>query len=454
MSGSNLECVTSNKDAVYGLSTRFIEDSRHVVLIRSFSNPAAIFNAPWEVIAVSSPEDLDSDDENLFGTRAIEECSVDNEGNFYLWVRRNKYYDIFKFARTSNSKISPSNRCTKNNPRYGQWSKTTISLPGNVMYKRGMSVQDPSNTTGEATVVFHPYIEEALPPTKPPTILYAPTQNLHMSSESMKSIVLTNTNAAIFNMVYGDNQMFALLKSRVPLPLLDDPTSRDTNRITYNQTLTYFPFPPNNLTNTTDTVSVPWNVTCGDSDYWDMNKARGSKSKKLYIYDSRTSKTEFAWLKDTYNQFDVFTLAYGKASQTDPQFAVMFGSPSFVIDLLTLNQTDGPSVEDSPYTLRTGIDFVGDICDRSGELNTLEWLGISIGTLVALVVLGRILFRWRRKRNAAKLAAEEGIVGGLPVYDDEEISGERHIELAGIPRISEGHRSVEDEAPPVYAPRT
>lgn len=55
-------------------------------------------------------------------------------------------------------------------------------------------------------------------------------------------------------------------------------------------------------------------------------------------------------------------------------------------------------------------------------------------------------------RRAAKLAEEEVVVGGLTVHDDE-ISGERHIELAEVPRTSEEYRE-EDEAPPVYAPRT
>lgn len=210
------QCVASNKEVVYSLSKEMIGDNLHTVLIRSSNNPSTIFNAPWEVIAVSSSEDLDpNSDDKFLWTLVSKECSVDNDGNFYLWARKNDEYNIFKFARTSHSTISPSNKCRKNNPLYGQWSKTTISLYANVMYKRGMSVQDPRNTTGAATVVFHPNVEEALPPIAPPTVLYASVNttlsqsflyNQHMEPMVLVSIIFISVTVFFIISLSHSNQ--------------------------------------------------------------------------------------------------------------------------------------------------------------------------------------------------------------------------------------------------------
>lgn len=177
-------CVASNQHAIYGLSVTTIGDSLHLVLARSSNNPTATFSEAWEIIAVSSFDDLDPNDDNLYGTLDGSECSVDNDGTFYLWARKNDEYDVFKFAKSSHSTISKSNKCRKKNPLFGQWSKTEINLLANVKYKRGMSVQDPRNTTGLATVVFHPHVEEALPPTAPATIMYAPTNTTWWDTNS------------------------------------------------------------------------------------------------------------------------------------------------------------------------------------------------------------------------------------------------------------------------------
>ncbi|KAG0339631.1 hypothetical protein BG000_001719 [Podila horticola] len=152
-------------------------------------------------------------------------------------------------------------------------------------------------------------------------------------------------------MVYGDNQMIALLKS----PIVDDPTGLATGYVAYNKTLTYFPFPPNNLTSTARPVSVPWNVDCVDSEYWDENQARTTAAyiapNNLYVYDTQTSKTQVVQLINDTRHATSFTLAYGPSSLADPQFAVMFGSSSIVIDLFTLDQTGGPSINLIPYRL-------------------------------------------------------------------------------------------------------
>ncbi|KAG0027502.1 hypothetical protein BGZ81_005514 [Podila clonocystis] len=460
-----IQCAASNQEAVYTLSWTIIGGDFHFILARSSNNRTAILHAPWQIIAVSSSEDLDPYDGNLLRTLVSNECSVDNNGTFYLWARKDNEYNIFKFASNSHSTISSTNKCRKNNPLIGQWSKTSINLSANVIYKHGMSVQDPRNTTGAATVVFHPHVEEALPPITPPTFLYAPTNttwsDITLYNQDMKSMVLTNTSAAIFNMVYSDNQMFALLKS-----MPDDPTSRI---ITYKQTLTYFPFPPNNLTSTARPVSVPWNVTCSDSEYWDRNTARAANGKfyylcksdrnagltSLYIHDSRTSKTQLVSLGNTSISSTGFTLAYGPASQTDPQFAVIFGDPGHMIDLSTVNKTDGPDINSIPYDVSFSIGMIHDICGKPGEeLSTVEQFGIAIGAIAALAVLGWVVVRWRRKR-AAKLPNEEVVVSGLPVYDDEATFGERHVELAVMPPISEERRvDAEGEAPPRYEPRS
>ncbi|KAG0036575.1 hypothetical protein BGZ82_004020 [Podila clonocystis] len=467
MSGVIL-CAASNQEAVYTLNWRIIGGDFHFVLARSSNNRTATLSAPWQIIAVSSFEDLDPNDDNLLQTLLTNECSVDNNGTFYLWTRKDNEYNIFKFASNSHSTISSSNKCRKKNPLTGQWSKTSINLSTNVIYKHGVSVQDPRNTTGAATVVFHPHVEEALPPITPPTFLYVPTNttwsDITLAKQDMKSMVLTNTSAAIFNMVYGDNQMFALLKS-----MPDDPTSRI---ITYKQTLTYFPFPPNNLTSTARPVSVPWNVTCTDSEYWDKNKARAANGKfyymceesnqyagltTLYIHDSRTSKTQRVSLGTTTGYIGSFILAYGPASQTDPQFAVIFGVSGCVIDLSTLNKTDGPDINSILYDeVPFSAGMIYDICGRPGEeLSIGEQFGIAIGVIAALAVLGWVAVRWWRKRATAKLPQGEAVVSGLPVYDDEAIPGGRHVELAVMPPTSEERRvDAEGEAPPRYEPRS
>lgn len=300
-------------------------------------------------------------------------------------------------------------------------------------------------------------------------------------------------------MVYGDNQMIALLKS----PIVDDPTGRATGYVAYNKTLTYFPFPPNNLTSTARPVSVPWNVDCVDSEYWDENQARVANGKlyymckvrlfffvispsmayfylpiifspyhdsvtqktaayiapnNLYVYDTQTSKTQVVQLSNDTRYATSFTLAYGPSSLADPQFAVMFGSSSIVIDLFTLDQTGGPSISLIPYRLLPNSDNIYYFCGRPGDgLSFWEKVVIAVGVVAALMMMAWFFARWHRKRNAAKLVEEGEVVGVLPVYDDEmpSLSGERHIELAEMPRISEEHRvDAEGEAPPRYAPRS
>ncbi|KAF9375891.1 hypothetical protein CPB97_011177 [Podila verticillata] len=481
MSGFYPQCVTSNQYATYAVSTMYIRDRTHLVVIKSVNNPTSSFNAAWEVIAISSIDDVDPNNPNPLQTLISDQCSVDNDGTFSMWARKNDNFYNFKFDRSSQGKVSTSNQCKKNIPR-GEWTKTQLVMPVNLVYKRWVSVQDPSSTAGAATVVVHTRVEEALPPVAPPTIQYAPINTTSVqtfvSNQDLRPIVLTNTSAAIINLVYGDNQMFALLKSGAPIPVPDEPYTPPKGRVTYNQTLTYFPFPPKNQADVPQVVSVPWNVDCKDSELWDENYAKVANGKlyymckvriypsfrfvtpfiqasnnltaplNLHIYDTKTSQTKSLQLGSS--NPGLITLTYGPSSKTDPQFITVFryGSSSLTFDLFK-NETE-PSMVYGHFSFMPNTYEINEMCEALEDGRTLwENIGIAIGTLVGVVLLVWGWRRWRNERKAPKPTVEED---GLPVYDQSPVSGQNHIELAEMQRPSEEGR--EGEAPPGYAPRS
>ncbi|KFH65642.1 hypothetical protein, variant [Podila verticillata NRRL 6337] len=428
-------CVASNQDAVYAVSTMYIRDDLHFVVVKSASNPTSSFAAEWEVVAISSLDDVDPQNPNLLQTLIRDECSVDNDGTFSMWARENDNFYNFKFVRSSQGTFSTSNKCEKNNPR-GAWTKTQLVMPGRFAYKRWMSVQDPSSTAGAATLVVHTRTEEALPPVAPPTIQYAPINTTSMqtfvNSQDLRPIVL----------------MFALLKSGAPIPIPDESDIPDKGRVTYNRTLTYFPFPPQNQADVPQVVSVPWNVDCWDSEFWDENYARASNGKLYYLCKTSETKIIPIGVSDP----GLFTLAYGPSSKTDPQFVTVFRyrsrSSSFTIDL-SKNETE-PSTDSPPFSTLPSSYKINEMCGTLGKGRTLwENIGIAIGTLVGVALLVWCWLRWRNKRKAPKTTVEEG---GLPVYDQSPVTGQSHIELAEMQRPSEERR--EGEAPPGYVPRS
>ncbi|KAG0344098.1 hypothetical protein BG004_004746 [Podila humilis] len=456
-------CIAANNHTIYYIAKTFMDGQRAVALVKSPRLPSS-FSATntttdWTIVSVSPSQNLISS--KLWDFFNNSDCSVDNNGVF-SW---RSYHDQFaKSVRydpiapwTSTAGPSIINTGSQTN---GAWSAVSLVQPENMYGLLTLMSHTPDPAAVKDTlVVYYPHSADQNPTKHIPTIHYANVKmdkfQIQVNEKDIVQVQVTGHYGAVYNLAFGDNQMFTILRGSATASTTQ---SDGSNNVRYNnKTLAYFPFesPYTLLSPPESIVNVPWDPACADYEYDDLSAAAVAKEKlyyicepldalaratytHLYIFDSvaKVSKGPFR-LEVIFRSVRHFTLAYGSALEKDPQFLFLNHARGIhVVDLATAINND------SGATALTMIDITGSVTPPKTDLqppapeapasNTSSTATIIIVATVVpiLIIIATVagFLLWRRKRRRQILQQHNG-VGPQTLAVDRE--GAPH-ELSGL----------------------
>ncbi|KAG0343885.1 hypothetical protein BG004_004916 [Podila humilis] len=446
-------CAVSRKDTLFVLGRVHLNTKPHIIL----STKSASFQT-WDILSVKAEEDFTY---KLYPIESVH-CWVDRMGVFFVsnQIVGDGTIDSFDpvASRTDETTyISKENLCKKPKfPNGGRWNSRSAIMQTSVKYKRWFPVYDLSSPPFELALVFSTRPQEAIPLIAPPTIQIATIYSTSTSPSipiTMPRTALSAENGAIYNMAYGNNQMFTIIKSGIPTPIEEN---MDTSiaRVKYNQTLTYFPFQsPYNMTGFAGSaISIPWNVDCIDYDYVDKNQAAAAGGKfyyacktpesvtsntrselKLYVFDTKTLQLKNYTLPASYSGFHL-SLVFGQTSEVNPTQAFIANDGDQFVHVVNLPMPTVEGAKEEPVDdsfVRMNLMSVPEVyrlCDvkdaAEEKLSPGQLSGITLGILIFVIIVGvYVRHRLRRKREERERAAAGITVLEPPTRTTREVEG-------------------------------
>ncbi|KAF9337293.1 hypothetical protein BG006_005504 [Podila minutissima] len=407
-------CIASNHKHVYYLSR---ESYGWLVLVKSERFPRSFATDAWSIVSMVEPDQLNRlvyPDMRYFQDI---DCSVDDDGVFSFRSRRDNFayhyrYDPRERFVPSQSHCNPPNSV-------GDWTRQSLDETDEVAYRKKIVIQPPiigaaSNRTGDSMMIYYPHTQEQLPLKGPPTIqlgYFNTTEPSYIRSRDLVHVSLAQTNGAVYNVVYGDGYIYTIIKSGTPIPV------PGSDAVTYNKTLTYFPFQdPFNMTSPpASTVTIAWNVDCHDDKYDDeagtavangkfyyFCEPRGATSNDrisyLYIHDRKTATTQGPIRFGGFHRAPML-LVHGADPQSDPPLAVVQG---YANRLDLLNLTDVSAARYSEHMFGAPhFQTVYEVCPRSmSQATENAIIGGSVGGVVVIAIAAFFLIRKRRRQAA------------------------------------------------------
>ncbi|KFH65617.1 hypothetical protein MVEG_09093 [Podila verticillata NRRL 6337] len=291
-------------------------------------------------------------------------------------------------------------------------------------------------TEGDEMVIYRPPLNVQGPPTLWLARIRKEALLANITSDDLSPpVMLSEKNATIEVIEYGDSQIFSVLASEPKIPVVG------TNQTTYSKSLMYFPLQvPFHLTSPpTAAISVPWNVDCGLLDFFVAAVAKAKfyyicsafdsstkiRTYRLYIFDSKTRQTQGPFTSQDENTPVMNKLArllpvYGGPQQDEPQFLVVnwlaqYNEPAdpsakyyvpTAIDLHALNSSSQAWPRFSlPESIPVG-EGLGPSCHTRRSSQKLVIASIVSG-LFGIVVVVILVFRWRRKRKSGRSETDD-----------------------------------------------
>ncbi|KAF9391495.1 hypothetical protein CPB97_006413 [Podila verticillata] len=438
-------CIAVSQDSMYAViegSYPLGGDNSLLTLVKTEYPTAAAGNNTWTVVSTMPAITFWTEDYNVFGQVNEAVCIVHKNGvfTFRLSDGGGLHYDPMA------PKTPQYQTCSSGSSGLGEWILSDLVDPNGFpgwprLYIRPEIVGSDNDSNGgysdgDEMVIYRPPLNVQ----GPPTLWFARIKKeallANITSDDLSPpVMLSEKNATIEVIEYGDSQIFSVLAFEPKIPLVG------TNQTTYNKTLMYFPLQaPFHLTSPpTAAVSVPWNVDCGLLDVsvaavakarfyyvcsgYDLPKKR--RTFRLYIFDSKTRQTQGPFTSQSdntpiANPFVHLFPVYNASYQDEPQFLVanwlaQYNEPAdpsakyyvpTVIDLHALNSSPQAWPRFSlPESIPVGKDL-GPSCHTRRSSQKLAIASIVSGLFGAAVV-AILVFRWRRKRKSGKSVADD-----------------------------------------------
>ncbi|KAF9428791.1 hypothetical protein BGZ94_001015, partial [Podila epigama] len=276
--------------------------------------------------------------------------------------------------------------------------------------------------TLEAQFVQFPTPGDRLPIlTKPWIEIGTIMQQGSITDFRLPKVNITEANGVVHSLQYGDGQLYIVLKYGEELPSPPYP------KLTYNRTLTYFPFnAPWTLTSPpAQLLSVPWDLDCKDTIASDLSKTgvahnsfyyicqrpSDTSLSNLYTFDS-TTKVRLGPYPVNFGvaRTEDMVLTYGPDNKGSPQFAIVPNyvnntfyytsvTPDFAGTVLGSGtfDTSGFQVDDNIK------DFIPK--EGRGKLSAVALGLISAGAVLVVGLIITAVFVQRRRRLARRHVA-------------------------------------------------
>ncbi|KAG0333629.1 hypothetical protein BG000_009007 [Podila horticola] len=277
-------CFAVSQGVVYAVVDGY-QDEDHSeqlrALVKSEYPTTSLENNIWFTIGTTPSNHFSWDTYTYYsGSLTDAVCNVDRNGAFTLRYQSGPGYRYDPMT----PKIPHARTCNSAGNGLGEWIRTDLVDPKEAKKWQKLFVQteniasintdDGGHSGGDEIVIYYSSQEGR------PAIHYARLDKRayvnKITSNDLTHISLSEKNATIENLEYGDGQMYSVLGIAAPIPV------PGTDRVA-NKTLTYFPFEsPFDLTSSPASVTtIPWEVKCNWSSVFVLTLA--AKNKFYYI---------------------------------------------------------------------------------------------------------------------------------------------------------------------------
>ncbi|KAF9392917.1 hypothetical protein CPB97_007443 [Podila verticillata] len=283
-------CVAVNQDSMYVVNLMGYQSNDQskplLALIKTEYPTTETGNNTWSVVSTTPQSFFVPDTQGILYIT----CDVDNNGVVTLRYENGAGYLYDPLA----TKRPKAQTCSSASNGLGEWRRADLILPDEISgWSRLIirsedstsTINSNSNSTQDEreAVIYYSSSRSHLTP----NFYYSTFNKLaYLSNITIYDLVefaLSKDIATIDALEYGEGQIYSVLGIGTPrfLP--------GTDRITYNKTLSYFPFNPFNSTQTltyppAQAITIPWNVECdapGDSN--PKSAAVVAKEKFYYV---------------------------------------------------------------------------------------------------------------------------------------------------------------------------
>ncbi|KFH63869.1 hypothetical protein MVEG_10562 [Podila verticillata NRRL 6337] len=304
-------CIAANEESIYfvasGQSLNIYKGEKLLVLVKSNRFPSLdSTDTTWNVISLTLASQFN--EKQLDYNREKFTCQVNKNGIFTIMAKTMIPSEptLYRARFDPNAPLASNNRTfNPYNSTHGEWISADMQPPGSYYFTRRTWIHRDTLAT---TFIQYADSMDRLPPMKTPVVDYGQLNESGLmvidgivNQTLSKAAIFNNTNGTMYGMFYGDEQVFATIKTGPQI------RSNDTQGDYYNQTLVYFPFKaPYALTSPPEGAkSFQWSLACRNTrDYG--AKAGVSKGKlyyfcehpatpadstsNLYIFDSATGE--------------------------------------------------------------------------------------------------------------------------------------------------------------------